>query len=477
MKKALIFPVAILLIFLAACTPKTGEKVVETPEPPKEVITPKEPSNPCTTLSQLSPSEKDEVETAYVLYKDLVKVKKFEEAFPLWKKAYYGAPAANGSIKYQFEDGIKIYKHFYETGDASKKQMHFDSIMAIYDKRSECYPDPGYIEGRKGFDLYYYYPEQAKENEVYNLFKKAVDAKKEKVDYFVINPFTKLLADKIALKEIELPEAKKYTSAILDAIEYGNSTGKNKEAWSIINEYAPARLENLEGVKGLYDCDYYEAKYYPEFQANPEDCEVIQKTKGFLLWGGCDANGPIIQEITQAKTTHCYTPPPPPGPLRIAYDFLANGQYNEAVKAFDDFIAQTDSQEKKAKYSLVIAKIYYANLKNFSKSRSYALKAAGFRANWGDPFILIGKLYASSGPLCGPGRGWDSQIVTWPAIDKFEHAKKIDPSVAAEANKFISTYKQYMPSKEDIFFRQLKAGQSFKVGCWINENTTIRTSD
>ena len=88
--------------------------------------------------------------------------------------------------------------------------------------------------------------------------------------------------------------------------------------------------------------------------------------------------------------------------------------------------------------------------------------------------MLIGKLYASSGPLCGPGRGWDSQVVTWPAIDKFSYAKSIDPSVAEEANKLIRDYRRYMPSKEDIFQRRLSKGDVFKVPCWIQEKTIVR---
>ena len=58
----------------------------------------------------------------------------------------------------------------------------------------------------------------------------------------------------------------------------------------------------------------------------------------------------------------------------------------------------------------------------------------------------------------------------------FEKAKK-DPLVAQEAQKFIRTYWQYMPKKEDIFQRTIKAGSSFKVGCWINRTTTVRTAD
>jgi len=131
----------------------------------------------------------------------------------------------------------------------------------------------------------------------------------------------------------------------------------------------------------------------------------------------------------------------------------------------------------KAPVALIISKIYYAHIKNFPAARQYARKSAELDPSSGEPLMIIGKLYASSGPLCGPGTGWDSQVVTWVAIDKFEQAKRVDPSVADEANDWIRRYRKYMPTKEDIFFRQLKAGQSYTVPCWIQERTKIRTSD
>lgn len=461
-----------------ACTPKTVEKVTEVEKPvekPKESLI----NNPCTMLSDLSGAAKEEAEEAYVLYRDYIKSKEYDTALELWQKAYYAAPAANGRIKYQFDDGIKIYKYMYEqTNDKTLKKTYHDTIMSIYDKRNECYPEPGYVEGRKAFDKYYYYSAVADPDEAYSLFKKALDLKGEKADYFVINPMTGMIAEKLINEEIPIDEGKKYVNILQDAIKYGNANcGTKCQAWEVINSYAPARLENLEGIKGLYDCSYYQDKYLPLLAANPTDCEVIGKVYGRLLWGECDPNGDAIAQAKTAKETHCYTPPPPPGPLRQAFDAYEQGRYVESVKLFEDFVNLTDDTEKKAKYTLLIAKIYYGDLKKFTKARKYALDAAKFRSNWGEPYLLIGKLYASSGPLCGPGTGFDSQIVTWPAIDKFEYAKNIDPSVAAEASKLIARYKQYMPTKEDIFFRQLKAGNTFTVPCWIQEKTTIRTVD
>ncbi len=464
-----------IIVCLIACTPKVTAPVIE--EKPVETVVVKEDTNPCVTFDELSPSKRDGVETAYVLYKDRIKAEEYTKAKPLWEKAYYGAPAANGSIKYQFEDGIKIYKWLYENeSDFAQKQVYADSVMAIYDKRIECFGEPAYVAGRKAFDKYYYYNAHSNQEDSYNLFKEAIDNKKEKVDYFVINPFAKLLSDKIINEEIPLEEGRNYAGLLLEAIEYGTAQEKNKEAWDIINAYAPTRLENLEGIKGLYDCSYYEQKYMSLYSEAPTDCEVITRTYGRLLWGGCEKESASVTELQKARKANCYAPPPAPGPLRQAYNAYTEGRYNEAVKLFDEFINTTTDPAKKFKYSLLVGKIYYGDIKNFVKSRQYARKAAEYNSASGEPYLLIGKLYASSGPLCGPGTGFDSQVVTWPAIDMFNRAKS-DPVVSAEAQQFINTYSQYMPSKGDLHQRSLKEGDTFKVGCWINENTTIRAAN
>jgi hypothetical protein len=463
-----------VFVTILACTPKVAETIeqaVTPPEPKEELV-----QNPCTTLGELSYAKREEVETAYVLYKDQIKLKNYDEAYKLWKVAYYGAPAANGSVKYQFEDGLTIYKNKYETAtDKVLKSSYVDTIMMIYDKRIECYGEPAYVAGRKAFDYYYYYNTEASKDEIYSLFKEAVDAKKEKSDYFVINPFTKILTDKIIAKEIDVEEGRKYTSYMRDAIDYGVASGKNKEAWNIISNYAPARLENLEGIAGLYDCAYFEDKYMALLEENPEDCEIINTVYGRLLWGGCDPTAASVQTAKATKEEKCYTPPPPPGKLRSAYNAYQEGKYYDAVQLFDEYIQNSDDNAKKAKYSLLVAKIYYGDIKDFPKSRKYALQSLDYNPSSGEPYLIIGKLYASSGPLCGPGTGWDSQVVTWVAIDMWEKALS-DPLVSDEARKLINTYKQYMPSKGDVFQRTLKAGDSYKVPCWINRTTTIRTA-
>ena len=467
-----------LMLLLIACAPKVVEPIITETEPVIQIR--QEIDNPCMTLAKLSPQLRDEAETAYTLYRDQVKLKYYEDALPLWRRAFELAPAGEGRIKYQFDDGIKLYKHFFaNTNDEKLKKIYADSIRIIYNKRVECHPgDADYVNARLGFDSYYTLGDYVGPNEAFDRMKSAFDSKGTEVDYFVINPFTKLLYDKVVAEEMSHEEGRKYANLILGSIDKGLSEcGNTCESWETINDYSPKRLEALEGLKGFYACDYYVSKYLPEFQANSEDCETINNISRKLRWGNCQTDHPNVMELAAAKAKNCYVAPPPEGPLKKAFNAYNDGQFKEAVNLFQAFVNKTEDQNKKAKYTLLIAKIYYGDIKNFPQARKFALHAAQLRSNWGEPYLLIGKLYASSGPLCGPGRGWDSQIVTWPAIDMFSKAKNVDPSIAEEANKWIREYSKYMPKREDIFQRNLTKGQSFTVGCWIQEKTKIRTAD
>ena len=476
MDKYKIYFLSFITITLFACSPKVVE-IVEAPVLEKPVY-----EGPCATFNDLNRIDKDEAETAYVLYKDFLRSKEFLEAYKYWTSAMKLAPKSNGKIQYQYEDGLVIYKYFYDNeSDEIQKKEWLEKYMSLYDQRVECFGEEAYVAGRKAYDMYYKFKAHYEDQEIYDLFKEAIDAQGKKTGYFVVNPFTKLLVEGLLNESVSQTEAQEYSKKLFDIIDYGNANcEENKicEAWEIINGYSPARLEALEAYDGFYDCEYYTAKYYQEFLDNPEDCDIINSVYSKLRRGQCDENSEVLAEVKSAREALCIKKQVvEEGPLRKAFNAYNEGNYKEAVALFDDFVKRTEDIEKKAKYNLLIAKLYYRDLKNFSQARKYALASAELQPNWGEPYLLIGKLYASSGPLCGPGTGWDSQIVTWPAIDKWQYAVKIDPENSAEAKKLIRTYRQYMPKKEDIFIRNIQKGDAFRVNCWIKENTRVRTAD
>jgi len=470
----------IAILFIAHCTPKVTEETNTTTEKPA-VTKPAADLSTCRKFQDNNNSS--DLEDKYVIYRDFLKVNQYDESFEMWKDVYMNAPAADGQRWTVFTDGIAYYDYFLtkETNEA-KRSEYIDNILRLYEEMGECYPkQKGYANALLAFDLYYKYPDKETDDRKYELFKEVIDERGMDSYVFVLNPFTKLMADRFLEGKIDTVEAQKYAKLIPEIVDNGIQKGKDLKSWATVRDYSVPYIERLEAIKGFFDCTYYKDKYYAAFNTEDKTCESVTEYYSKLRFGGCaKTDAELVEIFNWLNNNDCIAAPaasdPCSGVVSRAYDALRNGQYQEAVTLFEESIECSSSEKNKGTYNLLISKIYYAHLKSYSKSRQYAREASKFRPDWGDPYILIGKLYASSGPLCGPGRGFDSQVVTWPAIDKWNYAKSIDPSVAAEANKLIVRYRQYMPTREDIFLRQIEEGSTFKVPCWIQENTKVRVA-
>jgi len=473
MKKYIPFYLFLTLTFWA-CTPKAAQVIQEEDQTSTTKET-DENLSPCKNFEDAF--DPDDTRSNYIIYKDYIEFENYEEAFELWNKVYREAPAADGKRNDVFTDGVFFYERLaLGSEDSIMKAQYIARIFSLYEEAATCYPETASsIKGQKAFDLFFKYPDMASKFEIYQLFKEALDEDQSTKQYFVLNPFTSLLVDVYNEGQISKEEALEMSELVQSILKEGLETcsGKSCESWKIIEGYVPQRLEAFETIKGFYDCEYYIDKYYGEFLEDSTNCEVIQTLYIRLSWAECSTGDTRYQRLVSAANDLCVEDKE----LKVAYNLLKEGAFKKAIDAFIEAEVLEETEEDKSKVNFIISKIYYAHLKNFPQARKYALKAAKQRPNWGEPYLLIGRLYASSGPLCGPGTGWDSQIVVWPALDKWNYAKKIDPSVSKEANKLIGQYARFMPSKEDLFFRTLQNGQSFRVGCWIQENTKIRTSD
>ncbi|HLF64974.1 MAG TPA: tetratricopeptide repeat protein [Saprospiraceae bacterium] len=503
---------SLLIAVLSACTPKTTQPTQSSE--PTPTVKPAVSANPCATFSDSKAGEA--ALDAHVIYRDFLRREDYQQAIPYWRQAFTAAPAADGQRTTHFDDGVKIYGYLLsQQASIEGKKLYLDSIFLLYDRMHACYPENSFVDGKKAFELYYNYRELTDNQTIFEHFTKVLDAEVLDAPAFVINPFTALLVEMYTSKEVNQTIAVKYAKQVLaitekhaqlietapcdmhlkyeesangDCISMSDSGEKMaasatccawakdiREGWPIVIGYAPAQLDVFETVKGFFDCDYYKHKYIASVNLDSVACDDLPLILSQLKWGDCDESDPAFAALNAEYQERCIISETA-GPLTRGRDALNEGRYQDAVNHYKEYVASTEDPEKKARYNLRIAKIYYGHLKNFSRAREFARLALRDEPNLGEAYILIGKLYASSGPLCGPGRGWDSQVVTWPAIDMFARAKQVDPSVTAEANRLIGTYSRYMPTVEDIFQRQLVEGQSFFVGCWIQESTTIRAA-
>ncbi len=133
-----------------------------------------------------------------------------------------------------------------------------------------------------------------------------------------------------------------------------------------------------------------------------------------------------------------------------------------------------DSDSLKIKTYMNQAYTYYSE-KDYEKCREYSLKVLEIDSTFGDAYLLIGSAYVSSAKSCGKDDFSEGMVICL-AVDKFQKAMEIDKSVTDRALKLIDVYSKYFPSKEAMFINP-KAGQEYKVECWINETTVVRFSD
>ena len=99
----------VLGCMFGACSPKISDvKSPETTEPKVTDPIKQEPKGPCTSFADLPGHDKEIAETAFVLYKDFLKMKNYKEAYVHWKIAYNMAPGSNGRVKSHFEDANQL---------------------------------------------------------------------------------------------------------------------------------------------------------------------------------------------------------------------------------------------------------------------------------------------------------------------------------------------------------------------------------
>lgn len=165
-----------------------------------------------------------------------------------------------------------------------------------------------------------------------------------------------------------------------------------------------------------------------------------------------------------------------PEMIRTLGDFYYNeSDYNNARRYYRLALEKTEDMDQKHSLEIRLAKVEMIK-KNYEQVRYHARKALAMKSNSGEAYLLIGDAYAASRPQCVDGK-CSSRAVYWVAVDMFEKAKRVDPSIKDKADKRIAAAKSMFPAKDDCFFEGLNAGDTYHVKCWINVSTIVRVRE
>jgi tetratricopeptide (TPR) repeat protein len=166
--------------------------------------------------------------------------------------------------------------------------------------------------------------------------------------------------------------------------------------------------------------------------------------------------------------------PSPDAAFLIGKMLLQRKKYKDALSYMNNCTMMKDTSNLEEAYLLMAQT--YRTLNNFPKAREMAYKVIKLNPHSGLAYEFIGDLYASSASKCG-NNDLTKKVAYWAAVDQYVKAKKADPEMAQSMNQKISIYKKHFPTRETMFFYNIKPGDKYKVGCWINVTTIARPSN
>lgn len=411
----------------------------------------------------------------YSLYKEYYKQGDYDRALPHWRNVYENAPGLTKAI---FIDGADMYIDLIEkTEEEAQKAKYLDTLLNIYDNRIECWGDKGYVMQLKGMDIIRYSPTEYPKAKL--ILEEAINLDQADSKYYGVQSYFNLL---IHLKdEMEGVDAEfiqgEYDKliAICNAnIEKDNNAEQFAEVKAALSynlrEYVlPKRFDEgeewhtwtaevkIDSLKSWIEEDSSTVNLEDILNNIKRDADIKESNVRY-----------DIEKILFARN------PTANGANNLGVYYYEQEEFEEAIHYFKEAIELTeDNDESKANFLLAIGDTY-RKLDKFPEARDAARSAMELDTNSAKPYYLIGVLYLSSGSKCGPGTGFNSQRVMWPAFDYFNKAKELDESYAEIVDPLMKDYRQYLPTRAEVAERGLKVGGTYTVPCWINEETTVR---
>jgi len=396
------------------------------------------------------------------LYREFYKQKNFKDALPHWRWVFNNCPLASQNT---YIDGVKmVQSKIEESTDPALKGKYFDTLLMVYDQRIKYFNREAYVLGRKGIDMVTYQPENVEAN--YNVLKRAVEVGGNQTESATLAYYFQTILGMVQqnkLEKIAIIEGYDQSSTIIEHnLSKNQGNEKNTGLWNNVKTSIEAAFEPFAS------CDDLIALYTKKFNETPDDVEMLSKMTTMLERKNC-TNSDLFFSATEKL--HQLQPNGKSAYLMGSMS-REKKQYSKALTYLNQALDLAETNDDKIKALNLMAAVNYEQ-HNYPQARSNARQILQLNPNYGKAYIFIGDLYAASSSMCTED-DLSGKTVFWAAIDMYQKAKSADPSVADEANGKIAQYSKYYPASTDLFFRDLHDGESYTVGCWINETTTIR---
>lgn len=393
-------------------------------------------------------------------YQEYYKQNNYKDAVHGWSIVYTICPRSSENV---YIRGLRMIKmSIDQTQDPSERKVLIDSMLRIYDKRITYFKKEGYNLTQKGIDLFTLSPERAPE--VLDILRRAFALEGKKFDAQAMLVYMQATKDLYVDKRLSADSVISAYSQLSEVFAYQVEKNPSDDKVKSMSE----QLDALFTSTGVASCDNLIAIYSPKLESNPTDVSLARSVYTQLTALRC-TDAPIF--LTAAETLFNSEPTASLG-NEIARLYVARRTYAKADEYFKRAVSFETDSVRRAAMLVEYASFVGNNLGEVGRARTLAYEALSYNKNLGLAYFLIASLYANT-KNCGSTK-IDNASVYWAAVDKYQMAKSVDPSLEAECNKQIGYLVQFFPSSEDVFFQDLEPGKTFTVPCWINEKTTVR---
>lgn len=397
------------------------------------------------------------------LYIEYFKQDNFADALPGWRQAAKICPKATESL---WINGIKLYSELIEKeGDAVKKSALIDTLEWVYDQRIEHFGKEGYVLGRKGSDMVKYRssnPKAANEVLMKSLQLQGNEMEPGACIYLYKSAYD-MYRDKLSDKST-LFDLYSQLGEIIDHNLANQSSPQMKAAYQ-------SAQDNIDKMFGsVAECPDLVEIYTPKLNAAPKDERLLRQILKVFDKRNCTDEDLYLKAAAALYEIE----PSATAAYAIANGYVKKDRLSEAVEYYNK-ATQTDDVDLKTK-AITNAARTSLKLGRYGNAKSLANQLLAMNPNNGDAYIIIGDAYVNGRKECGDNE-CTNRAAYWAAVDKYQRAKAVDPSVAETAQSRINTYSGQFPKKEDCFFHGLTEGGTFTLDCWIGETTTVRVRE
>ena len=405
-----------------------------------------------------------------------IQTSNFAEALPLWKIAYEECPGATRSL-YQWGEQI-IKWQLSQATDAAQTEGYFNDLMALYDKRIKYFgDDPTYntnwIMSRKANDYMQLKGDDAEPSVLYEWLKPMLEEYQEKTELLSISYFM------LASQNIMASDPDRYTPQFIDDFLKATAlfdakieVAKAANDETAINNITALKsgMETNFAMSGAADCETMERVYASKIEDQKSDLEFLKSTLALFSRVGCNETETYFAAANYAHQIE----PTYESAMGIASQSLKKKDNASAEKYLLQAIEFASDDAQKSTVNYLIASLAFGS-SNYSKARTYAMRALEANSSNGRALVLIGQAYGASASSVYPNDMVLRKMVFVLAAEKFERARQVDPSCADDANRLLSQYRNQFPTTEEVFMHpDLTPGSPFTVGGWINERTNVR---